>query len=287
VAFRKLVALDPTRDLSGDYAPRVQTPFFEARSWVAEHGALSFVGLKPTRDENNIQAVNAGVKSDVFGLAQRVRFHVRPTGGPWNVLEQPLTGGQARARMEAPSVEWWAELLGANDGILEQIGSESAPVKEEIGRPAVLATPRLDVVPREKEPEGPAILPTSAPTAEAHRTSESGPSFRPLAYTLLGAGAVSLGVGSYYGLRSAGDLSQINSAAKDPSGTITGISQSKAYQLNQDAASSATLANIMWGAGAGVVVVGAIIWLAGREPADDHLSVLVSPSGVGIAGTLP
>ncbi len=39
-AFQTLLSLAPAHQLVGDYSPRVMTPFFEARAWVDEVGAL-------------------------------------------------------------------------------------------------------------------------------------------------------------------------------------------------------------------------------------------------------
>ena len=35
-AFQTLAVLAPEHQLTGDYAPRVVTPFFEAKGWVAD-----------------------------------------------------------------------------------------------------------------------------------------------------------------------------------------------------------------------------------------------------------
>jgi len=281
--FRKLLTLDPSRELSGDYAPRVMTPFFEARSWAAEHGVLAFTAQKPTATEKTIEAVNATVKSDTFGLAQRVRFHIRPTGGPWNVLEQPLDNGRARARMEAPSVEWWAELLGPHDGQLALIGSEGAPVREEVAAPK--APPDAPVVATRATPK-PAPAEVTAP--EATRPTQvtrsgGGSGLRTVSIVMGAVGLASLGGGAYFGVRSNQDLSKISNATRDSSGTITGLSQRDAFALNDDSKSSALVANVAMTAGVALVATAGALWWMGGD--DTPVALGVSPSGVVVSGT--
>ncbi|HYH98704.1 MAG TPA: hypothetical protein VD972_22320, partial [Hyalangium sp.] len=76
-AFQTLVVLAPDHQLTGDYAPRVVTPFFEAKGWVADQGAaLRFEAAPASKTHAHIEAVAVQVKTDFLKLGRGVRFHL-------------------------------------------------------------------------------------------------------------------------------------------------------------------------------------------------------------------
>jgi len=258
--FRKLVMLDPSHTLSSDYAPRVLTPFYEAKNWVNDHGALRFTAGKAMGDDKLIHGVRVMVKADAFG-AQRVRFHVRPGGGPWNTLDIPLDGGQALARIEGKSVEWWAELIGERDAQLALVGSPTAPVLEQVAPKVVPAPP-----------------PTSSPVPLANaaavqvRAAEPAANYRPLSYGLLLGGVASAGLAAYFGAKANHDITQSNNAAL----------QSSAASLANSAKNSALTANVLFGTAAALVLGGGLTWwLAPHGP---QATLALGPQGAVVTG---
>src|SRR4051812_13698710 len=57
-AFITLLTLDPDRVLSGDYPPRVRTPFYEAKEAVTRSGPLKLAREAPTKEGEQLTAVS-------------------------------------------------------------------------------------------------------------------------------------------------------------------------------------------------------------------------------------
>jgi len=263
-AFKALLELEPDHALTGDWPPRVTTPYLEAKAWASEHGALQF--------EVASDAVKLTVSKDPLQLAQSVRFHLRPAKGEWKTREVALAEGAAS--IDAPEdAVWWAELLGERQGVIGSAGSENAPRST---HPRVAAA--------EPRPPPPAPAPVLEPTThsappEAVEThpEPSGPTMRPLAYGSVVAGLGALGVGTFFGVRSHSAQTTLANVTYDSQGRVNSITQRAALALDSQRKSDALLANILFSAGGGLVLVGAGVWWVGGQA-----EVSLGPTGAAV-----
>lgn len=263
--FRTYLVIAPTRPLRKDYAPKVMTRFYEAKAWVEKKGALKFEALPEVMENELVVELLAAVKSDPLKLAREVTFHVRDGSGVSKTTKVKLAGDTAKLKVSAPKLEWWAVLYGDNQAVLGFIGAADAPV--------LAPPPPAPVV----EPPPPQIVYVQ-PKEEPKKPTN----WRPFAYPVLGAAAVSAGAGLFFGLQSSSARAQFTSAERDASGTVTGISQQRAEQLRQQADTGATAANILFAASVGLAAGGAALFFMGGEAA-----VAPAPNGVVVSGVLP
>jgi hypothetical protein len=78
-AFQTLLVLAPDHRLTGDYAPRVVTPFFEAKAWVNDQDAA--VHLEAATGSEGARPLAVQVNKDLLGLGRTVRFYLREGAG--------------------------------------------------------------------------------------------------------------------------------------------------------------------------------------------------------------
>lgn len=276
--FRTLVSLDPDHRLPGDFPPRVTTPFAEAKTWLVSHPPLSAEGS--ARPKPGGAAMVVTVKSDPLGLARKVRFTLRPKGGLEARGEAvPLEKGQAAAEAKGPA-DWWAEVLGERDAILLAVGSERAPLG---AQPAPEAPPPIAKAEPKPEPkvEARPKLPPPPAIAEAGRVAPERPvsTARIASYTAAGAGVAALGVGGFFGWRASDARSQIDGAARNGKGEITGLTQKQAYELDAAAQRDARIANSLFIAGGLLAAGGAALFFY-----DWKLAPVPTPNGVALSG---
>jgi hypothetical protein len=300
-AFQMMLSLDPKRELNGKYNQKVTAAFAAAKDWASVNPALEFKAAKAAlSDKGRVMQLAAKVKNDLMKMVKKVRFHIKVDEGKWTVAESELQGAYAAADIDAAGVEWWAELLGENDRVLMLAGTESAPVREgKVKNPtpvAVADAPKKEKE-KEKEPEKEEVKVAESKVTPVERTevrreadepATSSSPLRPLGIALVGVGVVGVGVGAAFGVMSNGARSRISGAAKDSLDRVTGITQKEAYALDASAKSNATLANVMFGVGAGVAIVGGILWIVGgTSSSSESASLSVSPTvgGVVASGT--
>jgi hypothetical protein len=268
--FESLLALDPALSPREDWPPRVRTPYFEAKAWVAEHGSVSFT---PSAETSGAGPPRVSLEHDELGLARRVRFHVRAPGtGKWQAHDQDVQGANVAQDTTGGRLEWWAELLGERDAVLAVVASPDAPLS---------AT---------SEPTAPGVAPPAAPAAatvppsalpQAVVTTDAEPRYRPGAYAAFAAGAVSLGVGAFFTGRWLDERSQLTHLTTDSSGRVTNLTQVQAFALDSSRKSDAAAADVLLGAGAALVATGFTLFWVGR------VAVTPAPGGVAVAGALP
>lgn len=258
-SFRKLLMLAPDATLPGDLPPRVRTPFFEAKDWAETNGPLTATG-GVTLGGGLVQGVKVMVDKDVLRMARSVRFHLE-LDGEQQTLEVPLTAGRADARVGKSGVSWWAELLSERKGVLLSVASEAAPRKDgEISEAARVTAP-----------------------VEVETPATSGGWRRPTGFVLLGAGAVTAGVGLILGVSSAAARGQITNAARDDQGRVTGLTQAQAAPLEASANTQASVANVLFVVGGAVGAAGVVLVVLGpsTEPA---VALSPAPGGVVVSG---
>lgn len=240
-AFKKLLSLKPDAHLSADLAPRISTPFFEAKGWLTSNAPLRFTARPATLKEGRITGVSVVLKDDQLSLARKVRLFARVGDGPVEQLEQPAAA-QASMAVSGTDVAWWAQLVGERDAIIAEVASGSSPILE---------TVRLDPP---KDPSGPAPV-VSAPAS----------AFTPLrigAVVSVSLGLIGLGTGAVFGIRSSQARSQFDRATAAMQ-LVTSLTRAQAVQLDADARSQALTANVMFITGAALVITGVVLWLLG------------------------
>ena len=264
-AFQTLVVLAPDHQLTGDYAPRVVTPFFEAKAWVADQrAALRLEAAPASKTDATIEGVAVQVTTDVLKLARLVRFHLNADGAPWRQEESPLVEGRGSVAVKGERVQWWAELLDERQAVLATVGSATSPLRE--------TAPRLQALTATAKP------PTGTPELEG----SPGSPWRTAAYVFLGAAAGTGAAGGYFGWRSRSARAEVEGAPVDDRGLTTGLTQREALVLDQRARSSARLANLLFGVAGATALVGGTFWVLGAP-----VTVSATPSGVTVGGEFP
>lgn len=263
--FRTFLVIAPTRTLRKDYAPRVMTRFYEAKAWVEKKGPLKFEALPEKIENDLVTELAAALKSDPLKLGREVVFHVRDGSGVSKTTKVKLTGDTAKLKVSAPKLEWWAVLHGEGQMVLGFIGAADAPV--------LAPPPPAPVV----EPPPPQIVYVKPPEEPKKPVN-----LRPFAYPLLGTSVACAGAGLFFGLQANSARAQFTGAARDASGTVTGITQARAVELQQQASTGATAANILFAASVGLAAGGAALYFMGGQAA-----IAPSANGVVVSGVLP
>ncbi|WP_245591854.1 hypothetical protein [Cystobacter fuscus] len=269
-AFQTLLVLAPDYRLKGDYAPRVVTPFFEAKGWVGDKGAALRLEALPTSGADNLLTVQ--VKPDVLNLGRSVRFHQREAGAGWSEQEQPLTEGKASVARKATRVEWWAELLDERRAVLTSLGSDTSPLGA-LAPGAISATPAPLPAPAPVSP-----LPGKQPQV----ARAPGLPLRTVAYVSLGLAVGAGATGGFLGVRSNQDRARVVGAPVDEAGLTVGLTQREAFALDARARSQARWANILFGVAGAAAIAGGTLWVLGAP-----VNVSATPAGVVVGGAFP
>lgn len=261
-AFQTLAVLAPDHQLRGDYAPRVVTPFFEAKGWVADQAAALRIEPLAAKTEYLVEGLGVQVNSDVLKLSRAVRFHLRADGAPWREETLPLAEGRALLAVKGERVQWWAELLDERQAVLALAGSETAPLNE--------LSPRLEALTRAPK----------APTATSKWAFDT--PMRMASYALMAVAVGTGATGGYFGLQSRSARAEVENATVDSRGVIIGLTQREALELDQKARSSARLANVLFGVAGAAAIAGGTLWVLGKP-----VTVSATPVGVTVGGQLP
>jgi hypothetical protein len=260
-AFQTLLVLAPDRQLPGDYAPRVVTPFFEAKAWVTDQQAVLRLEAVPQAEgATALDSLSVRTPVDLLKLGRTVRFYISEDGAPGRQHDSPLVEGQASAAVKGRQVQWWAQLLDERQAVLSTVGSGTQPLTVRAPSPAFL--PQAAQAP---EPPSQAVSP-----------------WRRAAYVCLGVAVGSGAAGGYFGLRSRNARSDVEGAAVNDQGQTTGLTQREAYALDDRARSSARWANLLFGVAGATALAGGTFWVLGAP-----VKVSATPEGVVLQGELP
>ncbi len=258
VLFRALLYLAPEFKLpEGDLGPKVLSLYFEAKGRASVEGTLRLEVGPIARDQRNVYQLSVNV-ADIQRLGRRVRFHTRAPGGGWAARDAAVAEGPTVLDVEAPAIDWWAELVGDKDRVVGQLGSAGEPI---VTRVNVL-------IPAER------LQPVAVSSAPLN--------LRPVAYVVAGAGAAAAIVGLVFGIRANNQSHQILDAAKDADGRISGVTRARALELNGQQKTSATIANTMFVGAAALVGTGVALYFLSAD-----VSVSGSPGGIAVGGSLP
>jgi hypothetical protein len=268
-AFRKLLILDPDAKLTGDQPPRVRTPFYEAKEWVAQNEPLQLEAVAGPLGKGTELVVT--VRRDTLRLVKKVRFLV----GAEAPQEAVFENGAARASVEAPVTSWRVELLGAKDAVLLEKGPFPTT-----GTP-VASAPKPEVPPVVPTPEPP---PPGAVQAPAAATAAPNGWMRPVSFGLGGAAAVAAGVGIALGVSSSSTRQSLSQLMPNERGLIEGLSQRQALAQEAMANQQAVIANVLFVSAAVLAGTGVVLFLLGAPVERSAVSVSVSPAGVFVTG---
>lgn len=259
--FRSLLYLAPDFDLQeGDLGPKTMSLYYEAKGRVTADNVLVFERLPTEKDAVTVRRISVRVKSDPLKLGLTVRFHARVVKSQWEVKDSPLVENSASVVVGGAAVAWWAELLGEKDRTLARVGS--------LDQPIVDSTPAATQAP-------------PAPAAAVSRPREP-LNLRPLSYGLAGAGALAAVTGLIFGISSNNAKGELDAAARDSAGRITGITRVQGLALDDRVRTRATVADTLFVTAVALVGTGALLFYVSRD-----VKVGVSPAGVAIAGSLP
>lgn len=276
-AFRALLNLNLGYRLEGRFSPRVMTPFFEAKRWAEENGALTVDRSPPLITEGQVRRLSFAVKGDALKRVSAVVVNVREAGGDWRVVRLGPAGGDVTT--QAARVASWVQLEDERGWALVVDGSQSAPIIVQAGAPVATATP-----PGPTEQLTPLPPPPPPPTVSLVEPATSSPRFRPAAWTLVGTGVAALGIGLAFGLIANSERTRFTQATRDSAGVITGLTRQGALELDAAMRTHALVADILFAVGGALAATGVGLWIAG--------TISPAPAGgveatVAISGPLP
>jgi hypothetical protein len=232
--FRELINLDPDHSAPDAWAPKVKTPFFEAKGWAASHPPLKLRAGDPTVHSGQVTALTFDV-TDPLGLVRAIRVYVQRAEVP---IRAPLEGSPPLSVPVPPQgqIHYWAEALDEHGAALVQLGSpDHFEQTRDVSPPPAVATP--------------------APRAPG--TS----SLRLAGYAVAGGGAVLVAVGAVFGAMAQSDINTVSNAKRDAEGRITSVTRAQAISLNSQEKTNATLANLLFATGGVAIATGAGLWL--------------------------
>jgi hypothetical protein len=239
-AFRALLSIDPDYTPKKEQPPKVMTPFYEAKGWVATTKPLRMAALPPQREDRRVKVIGLRVSADPMSLIVGVKFHV--LGQPDARVE--LKNGTAMREVDADEVSWWAELIGEREAQLQLLGSKESPIVDR----------GVEAIPEGQHEETPQLV-------EEHPGVFSGSHTR--SYVTLGVGAGVLVAGCIFGGLAASITGQLKNPTRDATGAVTSLTQRQAFSLDYQERTYAVLANTLITLGIAVLVVGVVLFFVG------------------------
>lgn len=237
-AFRALFAIDPEHRPDRDYPPKIMSPYYEARGWIATTRPLGFARLPAELDAGRVKRIGVKIQADPLALVTAVRIHV--VGG--ETTEHALQGLTATRDVDAPSVSWWAELVGERNAQLARVGDEQTPLVDT----AAASEPAAPLAP--------------VPVVEERPASP----LRSGAFAAAGVGAVSFGLGLVFGIRSNTLRQALAGRTYDENGAVAGgWTQRESVGLELQQRREAGVANAMFVTAAVLVAAAVVLFVLG------------------------
>lgn len=240
-SFRALFAIDPEHQPERDYPPKIMSPYYEARGWIATNKPLGFAQLPATVEGGRVKRIGVKVQADPLALVAGVRIHV--VGA--DTTEHSLKNLAATRDVDAETVSWWAELVGERNAELARIGSADQPVVDTAKREDTVAVAPQPVVPVvEDKPMSP---------------------MRTGAFAAAAAGVASFGIGLVFGIRSNTMANALRSRTRDADGVVIGWSQTEAINFELQQRREAGVANALFVTAALLVAVAVVLFILGSD----------------------
>jgi hypothetical protein len=282
-SFQTLMVLDPDHKLTGDFPPRVMTPFYEARGRASELGKLDVKALPAAIGNKRVGQLAIEISTDPLKMAKKVKFHVKADNAAWAELPGDLAGKVASVAVDGARVEWWADVIGEREAVIAQVGSDEKPRVDLGTAPAAVSDkPVASKIEKKKlEPNEPPPPPREEERERVEKHGGGGISgmrIGGIVIAVLGAGAI--GTGAVFGVMAQGQVNQINNAGKNAQMQVIEITQAKAYEIAAQEKSNAIIANTLFGIGGGLAALGVILFIV--APSDSGASAMLMPAGSGL-----
>ena len=276
--FRTLLTIDPGHELGGSYAPRVTTPFYEAKAWVGRNGHLEVTEAAPTLTQDSVSELAVAVKADPMHLVKAVRLYWRVDNGSWSGSTKSVPNvGVYRFAVSARALDWWAQALDDREAELSEIGSEAQPLSASV--PSVPAASDVPVAMPVTTPPAPAgvndaaaagapIGKEAAVAEKANRSSVTAAGVGIAPWAVAGGAVAVAGVGVYFGVNSQNARNILDAAAAGPTdsqGHVIGLTQARAQVLDQRARSYAVVADALFATAGTAAVVAVLVYFVGSR----------------------
>lgn len=246
-SFKRLLARKPSHTFQVPQAPRVMTPYLEARSWLKETGALS-VELQGERRDGRL-VLTWTVSRDALGLVASLEVTLDEDGRARVLKLADLTSMSVTSEAARVTVA-----TRALDGAQREVVVLAARTFEP---PAPSPAP-VTVRPELPPPPAPPLVAPATPPARGLTP------LRTAAVVLAGLAAGAGALGAIFGVQSADARSQFDSALQDSS--LFGrspLSMTEARQLDERVRTTAWLANGGFIGAAVFGVTALVLWLVG------------------------
>lgn len=273
-AFRRLHLLQPGFVLKGRFAPKVTTPFFEAKAAAKDDGPMA-VRLERA-------SVEGGLVTGVVVLQQGPRGWISEVvvALDEDAVERTVTTRAAASQVVPVRGRRVAASARARDAmgwVLLEVPSTTFEVE---APPVVRATPPQLVPERPTDPPPPPPTVMAVPEASA-------PRFRPLAITLVAAGGLCLIGGAVASASVVDSRSRFEGALVNGAGVVTGLTRAQALGLEAQAQLAATFATVGFVAGGVLAAAGVTTWFLGN-PVQPTVGVLPGGGALfAVEGALP
>jgi len=243
--FRTLFAIEPEHKPERDYPPKIMSPYYEARGWIATNKPLGFAKAEPVVEGGRVRRIGVTIQADPLALVTGVRIWV--AGAEMKELDfgKDLA---AWLDVDAERVSWWAELIGERNATLASLGSEKQPLVDA----AKAADPEAQPAPAAALPQAEDSPPT--------------PPLRLGAYAAAAGAIASFGVGLVFGIRSNNMKNALQSRTYDADGVVIGWMQMEAIQLELQQRREAGVANAMIATAVVLAAAAVVLFIMGREP---------------------
>jgi hypothetical protein len=267
-SFRRLLLLAPDFALKGRLAPRVTTPFAEARAAAREEPPFT-IKVERTRVEGSLVTGLTVQRTGPIGWMKDVALRVDEEGVSREIIvgaaagQVTVRGARVTATATARDARGW--VLIATEPVTFETPRASPAVEKPI---ALTAPPSPPLTVADVEPEA--------------------PRYRPLAIGFGIAGGLALAGGIAAGVAMRGAENQARSATTDSNGVVTTLTRVQALALDEQAHQWATVANIGFVAAGVLVAAGVTTWILGSPRVTPVVAFLPGQGAVfAISGVLP
>ena len=185
--------------------------------------------------------------------------------GQWGTAV-PLDSGKHVIAATAPGHADWSTTIDVADGGAANVEVPALGAAQVAAAPVAPAEPTAPVAP-------------APPPPEADRSG--GSPWKTIGLVGAGVGLATVGVGAFFGAQA---ISKNSDSSKDCAGDKCNAA---GYATRNDALTSGNVSTVLIGAGAALLVGGAVLWLTAPGASSDgaHAALLVGPGSVGLAGS--
>jgi hypothetical protein len=284
-AFKRLLALDPKRDISKKYQGLAANAAQAAQAWLGANAPLEVMADPPGSEGGTLKRLSVTVKSDPFALAKQVKFFIKAPSENVASIVAALVDGKATTPAVGPSLTWWAEVLGEKNAQLVLIGSATKPLSATAEAPpaVVIAPPAEKPLAQAKPVEVPANKPVAEPsvpatsvmgntTMEVQHPKGANP-VRIAGYVLMGTAVAALAVGIGIGANSSSMRTSLQADILSGANVLSWPQRDQAQMV------AGTTANVLFVVAGVLGISGTLLWFLGKD-----IAVAPAENGVALSG---